>query len=148
MAMAQQKTTLANTLYRQKLSLRNVVVILHCDEVNSNANRISKCVRTSSVAAAATARIDAASEAAVVAVIVLVRSARECVTLHGCFASDKNQSQKVDMTKLELISLNSLTFCMRLVKSATVQSADSLVNCSREFREKRKVVNKLNVRAA
>lgn len=35
------------TLCRQKLSLENVVVILHCDEVNSNANRISKCVRTS-----------------------------------------------------------------------------------------------------
>lgn len=115
------------TLCRQKLSLENVVVILHCDEVNSNANRISKCVRTS-------VRL-------LLALLILLKPpptfhcafavgdgaqvciARECVTLHEIFTFNKNQSQKVDMTKLELISLNTEQFniCMWWAKSATVK---------------------------
>lgn len=47
----------------------------------------------------------------------------ECVTLHEMFTFNKNQSQKVDTTKLELISLNTEQFniCMWWAKSATVK---------------------------
>lgn len=89
-----------------------------------------------------------------VGAVAQVCIARECVTLHEMFTFNKNQSQKVDMTKLELISLNTEQFniCMWWAKSATVKQ----IRCKysnthtriNNFVGIRKIANKLNVRDA